>query len=114
MEKIIEKIKANVLMYQLKVNDSKIVYDLNKNYIKGHKKKDIVKFYLVNGKEMTLNEFNLSNKAFYKIIDGIGYVSNYNSLDGKYDYMQTEEEMLNGFQCSYNDLSESEKQIYNA
>lgn len=99
---------------KIKVNDSKIVYDLNKNYIKGHKKKDIVKFYLVNGKEMTLNEFNLSNKAFYKIIDGIGYVSNYNSLDGKYDYMQTEEEMLNGFQCSYNDLSESEKKIYNA
>lgn len=97
---------------KIKVNDSKIVYDLNKNYIKGHKKKDIVKFYLVNGKEMTLNEFNLSNKAFYKIIDGIGYVSNYNSLDGKYDYMQTEEEMF-GFKCTYDDLSESEKKIYN-
>ncbi len=99
---------------KIKVNNSKIVYDLNKNYINGHKKKDIVKFYLLQGKEITLNQFNLSNKAFYKIIDGIGYVTKYNPLDGKYDYMQTENEMINGFSCNYNDLSESEKKMYNA
>lgn len=112
-KELIESICLNVAMYNIRINNSKVVYDNNRNYIKNHKKIDIVKFYLENGKEMTIDRFNLSNKAFYKIIDGIGYVGNYNASESKYEYMQTEEEMF-GFKCSYEDLSEIEKQMYNA
>ena len=107
-----KSIRANVMMYNVKVNSIKTVYDLKGNYVKENKKRDIVKFYLEFGKEETCNTFNLTTRSFYKIIDGIGYVSTYNGLEGKYEHMESEDELF-GFKCTYNDLSESEKQIYN-
>lgn len=109
---LFKQIEANVLMYNIKLNGTKTIYDLKGNYVKENKKREIVKFYLQCGKEQTMEVFNLSNKSFYKIIDGIGYVSTYNATESKYEYMQTEEEMFE-FKCTYEDLSESEKQMYN-
>lgn len=106
-----KSIQANVMMYNIKLND-KTVYDLNRNYVKPDKKRDIVKFYLEFGKEETIKKYRLSTPSFYKIIGGIGYLPTYNSAGSKYEFMQTEEEMF-GFKCSYDDLSESEKKIYN-
>lgn len=108
-----KSIQANVMMYNVKVNSIKTVYDLKGKYVKENKKRDIVKFYLEFGREETCKMFSLTTRSFYKIIDGIGYVSTYNGLESKYEFMQTEEEMF-GFKCSYDDLSESEKQIWNS
>ena len=109
---IFESIRANVMMYNVKINSTKTIYDLKGRYVKQNKKYDIVRFYLEFGKEETMKMYYLTSRAFYKIIDGIGYVSTYNVSDSKYDFMQSEQEMF-GFKCTFDDLSESEKKIYN-
>lgn len=48
-----------------------------------------------------------------QVLDDVGKVSSRMTLGSKTESYATEEEMINGFQCSYEDLSESEKVIWN-
>ena len=47
-----------------------------------------------------------------QVLDEVGKVSSKMTLGSKNDSYATEEEMITGFQCTYDDLSEEEKLIY--
>jgi hypothetical protein len=47
-----------------------------------------------------------------QILEEVGKVSSTMKMGNKTETYATEEEMINGFQCTYNDLSKEEKLIY--
>lgn len=47
-----------------------------------------------------------------QVLDDVGKVSSRMTLGSKTESYATEEEMITGFQCTYDDLSEEEKLIY--
>lgn len=48
-----------------------------------------------------------------QVMEEVGKVSSRMTLGSKTESYATEEEMIIGFQCTYNDLSEEEKAIWN-
>jgi len=82
-EELRAEIKWNVLFYSM--------YRLKKKY-------KVSVGYLANLKLENEREYNISSKAV---------------LGSKTAPYATEEEMINGFSCTYEDLSPSEKSIYN-
>ena len=82
-EELRKEIKWNVMFYS--------AYRLKKKY-------KVSVGYLANLKLENEREYNISSKAV---------------LGSKTAAYFTEEEMINGFSCTYEDLSPSEKAIYN-
>ncbi len=73
----------------------------------------IFNHYEWNGRASALEHFEITDKELNDVLIRNIQPRQPNEPEPKYLYSQTEEEMLNGFSCTYDELSESEKVIYN-
>jgi hypothetical protein len=67
----------------------------------------------LNGRENTLKHYEITDKELNDVLIRNIQPRQPNEPSTKYEYSETEEEMINGFSCTYEQLSESEKLIFN-
>lgn len=72
----------------------------------------IFNHYQLNGRENTLKHYEMTDKELNDILIRNIQPRQPNEPSPKYEYSETEEEMINGFVCNYDDLSEQEKVIW--
>jgi hypothetical protein len=73
----------------------------------------IFNHYGFNGRASTLEHFDITDKELNAVLIRNIEPRQPNERESKYQYSQTEEEMLTEFTCTYDELSEQEKVIYN-
>jgi hypothetical protein len=73
----------------------------------------IFNHYGFNGRASTLEHYEITDKELNDVLIRNIEPRQPNESEPKYQYSETEEEMLAEFTCTYEDLSEQEKVIYN-
>jgi hypothetical protein len=121
MEALVREIRDNVQAYRDRITPTKRkrnIRDRNGRILQDYTILKIYRCYLQNGRKVTIENMNITNVALNQIIiKGVSIqepIIESTALGGKKQAYCTEEEMINGYVApSYEDLSETEKQIYN-
>jgi hypothetical protein len=121
-EELMREVRNNVEAYRVKQCPPKREKKLRNRYkevLQDYTIMKIYRCYLRNGREVTLDNMNITNVVLNQIIikckdaeqDKVVSIA----LGHKNEAYMTEEEMLNGYVApSYEELSEIEKEMYNA
>ena len=121
-EELMREVRNNVEAYRVKQYPPKREKKLRNRYkevLQDYTIMKIYRCYLRNGREVTLDNMNITNVVLNQIIIKCKNVEQEKiisiALGYKNEAYNTEEEMLNGYVApSYEELSEIEKEMYNA
>jgi hypothetical protein len=121
MEALVREIRDNVQAYRDRITPTKRkrnIRDRKGRILQDYTILKIYRCYLKNGRKVTIENMNITNVALNQIIiKGVSIqepIIESTALGGKKQSYCTEEEMINGYVApSYDELSETEKQIYN-
>ena len=121
-EELMREVRNNVETYRVKQHPPKREKKLRNRYkevLQDYTIMKVYRCYIRNGRELTIKNMNITNVTLNQIILKCKNAEQEKvisiALGNKNQPYNTEEEMLNGYVApSYEELSEIEKQMYNA